>query len=208
MNKKGQIYLAVTLAVLIGLGFYFLSRLPKDPTEVVTNVTETSNRPADLPETTPSTSVPVEGAEECSVSPQSLGPALDVASEEINHVVKSELLQEEKKFYQKILLKDGMQYEYTEGGCVHFAYAIVISPYSFKGIDKSIWISEALKMIRRKIFTEEGKDKMKTFIAGLEEAEKSPTAPDDNGMNIPCGDAHCELRVGNKKMSLSYEMAL
>jgi hypothetical protein len=208
MNKKGQIYLAVTLAILIGLGFYFLSRLPKDPTEAQANINETSNRPADLPETAPANSVPVEGVEECSVSSQSLGPALNINSADVNQVVKSELLQDEKKFYQKLLLKDGMQYEYNEGGCVHFAYAIVISPFSYKGIDKSLWISEALKLIRRNVFTEEGRDKMKTFIAGLEEAEKSPTAPDENGMNLPCGDAHCELRLAHKKLTLSYDMAL
>ncbi len=205
MNKKGFIYLGVLLAVMICVGFYFLYSLPKEPDQVVSEASkESTNRPANFPDAAP---IAPED-EECSVSPQSLNAVIDINSSEVATVIKNELLQQEKRYIQHVILKDGTHIEYSEGGCVHFSYQLSISPYAPAEEVKGIWIMDALNNLRRPIFSEDGKDDMNIFIRALEAAQNNSAPAEENGLKLPCGDAHCELRVIDMKLILSYDMAM
>ena len=203
MNKKGFIYLGVLIAVLIGVGAYFLFTLQKTNDSLTSN--ESSSRPSEFPDAAP---INPDDEEECSVSPQSLNAVIDINSPEIESVIKSELLQEEKRFVQHVILKDGTHIEYSEGGCVHFSYQLSISPYTPADEVKGIWINDALTALKRPIFTEDGKDEMNVFIRALESAQNDSKPTDDNGLKLSCGDARCDLRVIDMKLILSYDMAV
>jgi hypothetical protein len=205
MNKKGFIYLSVLLTFLIGIGFYFLFSLPKDGQQTpVSKNNETTNRPANFPEAAPI----APDDEECSVSPQSLNPIIDISAPEVATVIKNELLNDEKRYVQHVILKDGTHIEYSEGGCVHFSYQLSISPYAPTEEIRGIWIVDALNNLRRPIFSEDGKDNLNIFIRSLESVQNDSAPAEENGLKLPCGDAHCELRVIDMKLILSYDMAV
>lgn len=201
MNKKGFIYLGVVLAVLIGVGIYFLVSLPKTNPSVA----ESTSRPSEFPDAAP---VSPDDEEECSVSPQSLSAVIDVNSPDVASVIKNELLQDEKRFVQHVILKDGTHIEYSEGGCIHFSYQLSISPYAPAEEIKGIWILDALNNLKRPIFTEDGKDEMNVFVRALEAARDDSKPAEENGLKLSCGDASCELRVIDMKLILTYDMAV
>lgn len=150
------------------------------------------------------------GEQQCLIENKDLKSALNLKPKYFKSTGKVEV--GNREVHQTVVLKNGQQVTYSEGGCQHFSYS-----FSYKnaaaGLQKLAPKAQAelaIRLLKQTPTTAHGTDKKNILIKALKTAIKDGTIKDS--FSLPCGDASCEIAASPEDepntLVLGYMFAL
>lgn len=165
------------------------------------------------------------GSADCTLDPKGLKSAIDV-TDKSQYLKLSPVKSSQGNLSQSGVLQSGVPIKYAVGGCEHYGYSFEykyknllkqvdsVIPGNDKNKYKNLMINLTLELLSQTSTTEDGTNEKDILVRSLREAQANEalepvfSTPNDVLYEFSCGDATCQVRATNKKLTTGYSMPL